>query len=91
MQMTVLRTVAPYCLSKEALDIILKADPDEQNAHLTGLAKNSQQYIKYHLFGTANNFMANKVLTQHDVFPSDAVKKHLGLTGDHASKSFMDM
>ncbi len=37
------------------------------------------------------NFMADKVLTQHTVFPSEAVKKYLGLTGEHATKSFMDM
>ena len=87
----VLRTVAPFCLNDESLDTILKADPDEQNALLSGLAKNGQQYIKYALYGTVANFMADKVLTQHDVFPSAAVRKHLGLTGDHATKSFMDM
>ena len=85
-RMIVLRTVAPYCLDDESL-----ADPDEQNAFLCGLAKNAQQYIKYALYGTVANFMADKVLTQHDVFPSAAVRKHLGLTGDHATKSFMDM
>jgi hypothetical protein len=90
-RMIMLRTVAQYCLSKENLDIILNADPDEQNAHLTGLAKNAQQYIKYHLSGNANNFMGEKVFTQHDIFPSAAVRKHLGLTGEHATKSFMDM
>jgi len=91
MRTIVLRTVAPYCLNDETLDAILKADPEEQNALLMGLAKNAQQYIKYQLYGTVANFMADKVLTQHDVFPSAAVKKHLGLTGDHATKSFMDM
>jgi len=90
-RMIVLRTVAPYCLNDETLDTILKADPDEQNAFLGGLAKNAQQYIKYALYGTVANFMADKVLTQHDVFPSAAIRKHLGLTGDHATKSFMDL
>jgi hypothetical protein len=89
-RMILLRTVAPFCLSDETLAIILDADPDEQNALLGGLARNSQQCLKYQLFGTVANFMAEKVLTKHDVFPSDAVKKHLGLIGDHASKSFMD-
>ena len=87
----VLRTVAPYCLNDETLDTILKADPEEQNALLMDLAKNAEQNIKYQLYGTVANFMADKVLTQHDVFPSAAVRKHLGLTGDHATKSFMDM
>ena len=91
MRMIVLRTVAQYCLSKETLDIILNADPDEQINHLSGLARNSQQYIKYQLYGDVANFMADKVMTQHDVFPSDAVKKHLGLIGNLALKSFMNM
>ena len=90
-RMIVLRTVAPYCLNDETMDVILKADPEEQNAFLCGLAKNAQQYIKYALYGTVANFMADKVLTQHDIFPSAAIRKHLGLTGDHATKSFMDM
>ncbi len=46
---------------------------------------------RIHLYGTVGNYMAEKVLTQHDEFPSDAVRKHLGLTGDHESESFMDM
>ncbi len=87
-RMILLSTVTLYCLSDD-LALILNADPDEQNALLGGLARNSQQCIKYQLFGTVANFMADKLLTQHDVFPSDAVKKHLGLIGDHASKSFM--
>jgi hypothetical protein len=89
--MTVLRTVAPYCLSKETLNIILNADPYGQKAHLTGLAKNAQQFIKYQLFGTVGNYMGEKVLARHNVFPSGSVRKHLGLTGDNTSKSFMDM
>ncbi len=88
-RMILLRTVAPFCLSDKTLAFILDADPDEQNALLGGLARNSQQsLVKYQLFGTVANFMAEKVLTQHDVFPSN--KKHLGLIGDHASKKFMD-
>jgi hypothetical protein len=91
MRMILLRTVAPYCLDRESMDTILGADPEELNAFLTGLAKNAQQVIKYHMYGIVANFMADKVLTQHDVFPSEAVKMHLGLTGEHATRSFMDM
>jgi hypothetical protein len=91
MHMILLHTLAPYCLSKESLDAILEADPDECNAYLTGLAKNAQQIIKYTVYGIASNFMAEKVLTQHDVFPAETVKKHLGLTGETTTKSFMDM
>ena len=91
MWMILFRTMAPYCLCKHSIDSILKADTDAVNAYLIGLAKNAQQVIKYNMYGMVGNFMADKVLTQHDVFPLDNVKKHLGLTGEHASKSFMDM
>ncbi len=80
MCMILLSTVALYCLDKESMDTILGADPKEFNAYLTGLAKNTQQVIKYHMYGMVANFMADKVLTQHDVFPSEAVKKHLEST-----------
>jgi hypothetical protein len=63
-RMVLLRTVAPYCLSEETLAIILKADPEGQNALLSGFARSSQQYLRYHLVGNVHNFMADKVLTQ---------------------------
>ena len=91
MRMKLLHSAGPYCLSKVSMDTLLAADPEELHAYLTGLAKNAQQILKYNLYGIAGNFLADKVLTQHDVFPSEAVKKHLGLTGEHATKSFMDM
>ena len=91
MQMMLLRSAGPYCLSKESKDTLLEADTEELHAYLTGLAKNAQQITKYNVYGIAGNFLADKVLTQHDVFPSETVKKHLGLTGEHATKSFMDM
>jgi hypothetical protein len=87
--MILLRTVAPYCLSDDRIGYHL--DPEEQNALLTGLARNSQQYIKYQLVGTVHNFMADKVFTQRDVYPFNPVKQNLGLIGDNASKSFMDV
>ena len=90
-RMILLHSVAPYCLSKEGMDSILGSDTEELNAFLTGLAKNAQQVIKYNTYGIVANFMAEKVFTQHDVFPCEAVKKHLGLTGEYATKSFMDM
>jgi hypothetical protein len=89
--MILLRSVGPYCLSKESMDTVLEADTEELHAYLSGLAKNAQQVIKYNLYGIAGNFLADKVLTQHDVFPSEPVRKNLGLTGEHATKSFMDM
>ena len=86
-----LRSAAPYCLSKETLDTILGADRDEMNAYLIGLSKNAQQVIRYQLYGLAGNYMNEKVLTPRDVYPADDVKLHLGLTGNNAQKCFMDL
>ncbi len=89
--MVLLRTVTPYCLSEETLAIILKEDPEEQNALLSGFARNSQQNLRYHLVGTVHNFMADKVLTQNNVYPNDVIQKNLGLIQEHAAKSFMEV
>ncbi len=61
-------SAGPYCLSKESMDTILEADTEELHAYMSELAKNAQQVIKYNLYGIAGNFLAEKVLTQHDVF-----------------------
>ena len=69
-----LRSAVPYSLSKETLDTILGADRDEMNAYLLGLSKNTQQVIRYQLYGLAGNYMKEKVLKQCDVYPADDVK-----------------
>jgi antitoxin component of RelBE/YafQ-DinJ toxin-antitoxin module len=86
-----LRSAAPYCLSKETLDTILGADRDEKNAYLIALAKNAQQVIRYVIYGLSGNYMNERVFTPRDVFPADDVKLHLGLTGDNARKCFMEL
>jgi hypothetical protein len=68
------QTVAPFCLSEENLADILKTDPEEINALLSALARNSQQYIRYQLVGTVGNFMSDKVLTQKR-HPNEVVKR----------------
>jgi hypothetical protein len=90
-RLQLLHTVAPFCLSEETLADILKADPEEINALLSGLARNSQQYIRYHLVGSVGNFMSVKVLTQKDIGPNEVITKNLGLIQDHAWKSFMEL
>ena len=90
-RMALLYTVAPFCLSEETMAVIVAADPDERNALLSGLARNSQQFIRYHLKGMVGNFMSDKVLTQKDVHPNAVIKKHLGLIEEHAVKSFMEV
>jgi hypothetical protein len=89
-RLILLYSAAPYCLSKETLDTILEADCDERKTYLVGLAKNAQQVIRYVLYGLTGNYLNEKVLTQRDVFPSDDIKLHLGLTGDNAQKCFME-
>ena len=43
------------------------------------------------LYGMVMNYLSEKVFTPRDVFASDEVKVHLGLTGPNAGKSFLDM
>ena len=86
-----LRSAAPYCLSKETLDTILEADSDEKNAYLIALSKNAQQVIRYVLYGLSGNYMNERVFTPRDVFPTEDVKFHLGLTGDNARRCFMEL
>ena len=90
-RLVILHSTAPYCLSDESLKTIMDAEPDERSAYLIGLAKIAQQVIRYNLYGHVINNICDTVLTRHDVHPSDDVKLHLGLTGAHARKSFMDM
>lgn len=86
-----LRSAAPYSLSMETLETILAADRDELTAYELGLTKNAQQIFKYTLPGLLGNYMNERVFTPRDVYPSDDVKMHLGLTGAHAQMSFMNL
>ena len=63
----------------------------EIGAYVTALARNTQQVVRYTLYDQFNNYMNDKVLTPREVFPSDDVKLHLGLTGDNKKKSFMNL
>jgi hypothetical protein len=88
-----LRSAAPYALSVESLPVetILVADRNELTAYEIGLAKNAQQILKYTLPGLLGNYMNEQVFTPRGVYPADDVKMHLGLTGDHAQMSFMNL
>ena len=88
-RMLLFHSMSPFCLSKESKQLIM--DSDECYHYLVGLAKIAQQTISYNLHGTAINHICEKVLTPRDIHPSDDVKTHLGLTGEHAKKSFMDL
>ena len=91
LRMILVPSSASCSLSKEQLETILEAEPDVLCAYLTALAKNTQQVIRYTLYGQFNNYLDDKVLTQRDVYPSDNVKLHLCLTGDYQRKAFMEL
>ncbi len=90
-RLIILQSAAKYSLNPASLKKIMDSDPDERSAYIICLAKNAQQVIRYSLYGQTINFLCDKVLTLRDVHPSDEVKLHLGLTGENARKSFMDM
>ncbi len=73
-----LNSAAPYSLSKETLETILRADRDELTAYELGLTKNAKQIFKYTLRGMVGNYMNERVFTRRDVYPADDVKMHLG-------------
>jgi hypothetical protein len=78
-------------LSQETLETILGADRDELIAYTIGLAKNAQQVLKYTLCGMVGNVLNEQVFTPRNVYPTDVIKVHLGLTGDHARMSVMNL
>ena len=67
------------------------ADPHESAAYLQGMARAAQQRIRYTLYGLVNNHFNERVFTGSGVQPANELVKHLGLVGEHAGKSFMDM
>ena len=90
-RLLLLHSAAKFSLTEESLNTIMEADIEERHAYLIGLAKITQQVIRYSLYGHTINYICDKVLTQHDVHPPEDVKIHLGLTGEHSKKSFMDV
>ena len=90
-RLIILQSAAKYSLNAASLKKIMDSKADERSAFLIGLAKNAQQVIRYSLYGQTINFICDKVLTPRDVHPSDEIKIHLGLTGENARKSFMDV
>ena len=90
-RLILLQSAAKYSLNAESLMKIMGSGADQRSAFIVGLAKNAQQVIRYSLYGQTINFICDKVLTPRDVHPSDEIKTHLGLTGENARKSFMDV
>ena len=86
-----LYSAAPYCLSQETLETILGADRNELSAYEQGLAKKAQQIYKNTLTGLLGNFMNEQVFSQRNIYPTDDVKMYLGLTGNHARMSVINL
>jgi hypothetical protein len=86
-----LRCAAKYAMNEVHVREFFDSPTEQISAFGVGLAKNSQQALKYALYGVTMNFLSDKVFTPRDVYASDAVKLHLGLTGPNAGKCFLDM
>ena len=86
-----LRCAAKYAMNEVHVREFFDSPTEQISAFGVGLAKNSQQALKYALYGVTMNFLSEKVFTPRDVYASDAVKLHLGLTGPNAGKCFLDM
>ena len=53
-RLILLHTAAQFSLSKDQLDTILEASPMEMGACVTALARNTQQVVRYTLYGQLN-------------------------------------
>ena len=86
-----LRCAAKYAMNEENVQQFFDSPAEQISAFGVGLARNLQQSLKYALYGVTMNFLSEKVFTPRDVYASDAVKLHLGLTGPNAGKCILDM
>ncbi len=89
--MITLRSAAPCAMNDVHVQEFFAKPAGQVSAFTIGLSKNLQQSMRYGLYGMVMNYLSEKVFTPRDVFTSDEVKVHLGLTGTNAGKSFLDM
>ena len=82
---------AKYAMNEGNLAAFFKNPPEQISAFGIGMARNLQQALRYGLYGVTMNFLSEKVFTPRDLYASDAVKKHLGLTGPNEGKCILDM
>ena len=90
----IMLSAAPNALSDEQLSALEDAHPQELMQYLQGMVKAAQQSLKYLLYAKVklvNQFFNDYVFTRPGVYPSTDIRIHLGLTGVHADKSFMDL
>lgn len=86
-----LRCAARYAMNDVQIQEFFDSPPEQISAFGMGLARNLQQALRYGLYGMTMNFLSEKVFTPRDVYASDEVKIHLGLTGQNAGKCILDM
>ena len=86
-----MRCAAKYAMNEVNLDEFFNNPPEQISAFGIGMARNLQQALRYGLYGVTINFLSEKVFTPRDLHASDAVKKHLGLTGPNDGKCILDM
>ncbi len=86
-----MRSAAKYAMNEVNQKEFLNNPPEQISAFSVGLVRNLQQALRYGLYGVTMNFLSEKVFTPRDLYASDAVKKHLGLTGPNDGKYILDM
>ena len=91
MRLQIMRSAFKYTLDDVQRATILGAESAELNAYLLGMARATQQKLRYVLYGMASNHFNEQVLLRHGLRPAAEVQKHLGLVGPHEHKGFMDM
>ena len=90
MRLQIMHSAFKYTLDDVQRATILGAESAELNAYLLGMARATQQKLRYVLYGMASNHFNEQVLLRHGLRPAE-VQKHLGLVGPHEHKGFMDM
>jgi hypothetical protein len=91
-RMLIMYSASPYALGDEQCRALDEADTLDLRPYLLGMSRATQQIIKYVLYAKVGDHFNNYVTTKTGVCPSRSdVRLHLGLVGDHAEKSFMDM
>jgi hypothetical protein len=91
LRLRIMYSAHPYAISVEQLSEIEDATAEQRCAYLLGMAKSAQQKLRYNLYGRTNNQFNEKVFTCPGLHPDQLIKVHLGLVGEHADKTFMEM
>lgn len=91
MRVQIMRSAFKYALNDTKQAAIMQGELEEFNAYLLGLAKATQQKLRYALYGAAANHFNENVFLRTGLRPAAEVQKHLGLVGPHEHKAFLDM